>query len=409
MRFKIIYSLYVIVCLLYPVLLIIGPISLRHFFTVIILGLCIFEKGLVFDKFLKWFFIFMFFSSIGALVTGYVGEFLNRFLGTYFAAITMYMATKIMIKKYNGGMWILIVILIIAVLNAVTAIGQFYGSPIATYLPMLLRINIDADLIDFYERTTDFQGKYVGGLLGIVLSGYFLAGTCVLALYNGKGTTKVYNWLLFALLFFALFLVQERSGFAAAILCTAVYMVINAAKSKNMILGMILVAIVGVFVVLNYGERLVNIDKMRYSTMGFSDYGRVSLARVGLNYFLENPLGGIDAYHAAGNRDPHNIFVNVFLHGGLFGGLVALGIIITQIYKVAKVLYKSYTKKNSHSLFLNACCIAYLSYIINTFFHNVSMFSGDIMFFILWGMINGNLELEKADTRIPIQRSKFIF
>jgi len=393
MRFKIAYSLFIIVCLLYPILLVFGPISLRHIFTVIMLVLCYNEKGLVFDKFLKWFSVFLLFAAIGALATGYLGEFVNKILGTYLAAITMYMATKVMIKKYNGGLWIIRVILIVAVLNSLTAIGQFYGSPIANYLPTLLRINIDADLIDYYEKTIDFHGKYVGGLLGIVSSGYFLSGASVLALYNSSGKIKVYNWLLFAFLFFALFLVQERAGFVASILCAAIYIVVISAKNKNMVLGMILVAIAGVIVVLTYVDRFVNIDEMRYSTIGFSNSGRVSLSRNGWNYFLDNPWGGIDAYHADGNRDPHIILVNVFLHGGLFGGLVALGIIFTQVSKVVKVLYKSYTKK-SYSLLLNVCCLAYLCYIMNAFFHNASLVSGDIMFFILWGSVTGSMELE---------------
>lgn len=401
MRFKIIYLLYVIICLLYPLLFIFGPISLRHIVTVIILGLCIYEKGLVFDKFLKYFSVFLFFSAIGALATGYEGQFMNRFFGTYLAAVTMYMATKIMIMKYNGELWILIIILIIAVLNGLTAIGQFYGSPIATYLPALLHINIDTDMIEFYENTTDFHGKYVGGFLGIVSSGYFLAGACVMSLYNGGRKIKAYNWVLFALLFFALFLVQERAGFVAAILCSAIYLVINSAKSKNAVIRILLVAIVGMFVFHNYVGRAVNIEEMRYSTIGFTDIGRASLSRNGWNYFLDNIMGGIDAYHAAGNRDPHIILVNVFLHGGLFGGLVALWIIFYQVYLVAKVLFQSY-KKKSHSILLDVFCLAYLCYIMNTFFHNTSLVSGDIMFFILWGAVIGIIELEKADTSIPI-------
>ena len=395
MKFKIAYVIFLVVCLLYYKLPVFGSISLRHILTVVMLVWCVFEKGFKFDKFLKWFCVFLFFSALGAMVTGYASAFLGRFFGTYLAAIAMYMSTKVVIRNHDGSRWVLSAILIVAVLNALTAIGQFYGNPIATILPQLLGIDMSEEMLEFYENTEDFHGTYVGGLMGIVTSGYFLSGACILALYNKKNTITVFNWLLFAFVFYALFLVQERSALGAAILGTFLYIMVNLVNNKNAFFRLVIIFIIGVVVISQFGGGFVNLEEMRYSTMGFTDQGRANLSMNGWSYFIDNPLGGIDAYHAAGNRDPHTVFVNVFLHGGVIGGLVVLIIVFTQLVKVMRILYQSYRKK-SHSLLLNIFSTASLCYILNSFFHNSSVASGDLMIFLLWGAVTVLLEMEES-------------
>lgn len=396
MKFKIAYVLYFIICLLYPKLLVFGPISLRHIFTIIMLIWCVFEQGFKFDKFLSWFCVFLFFSALGSIVTGYAAAFFSKLLGTYLAAIVMYMSTRVVIKKYDGSRWVLVAVLAVAALNALVAIGQFYGNAIATFLPEALHIDMEEDMLAFYENTEDFHGMYVGGLLGIVISGYYMSGACVLSLYNSKEEIKIYNWILFAFLFFALFLVQERAGFAAAILGVFLYIGVNLVSSKNSLIRLVLVFVIGVVVVSRFGSGLINFEEMRYSTVGYTDEGRAGLASKGWRYFIDNPMGGLDAYRAAGNRDTHSIFVNVFLYGGVFGGLVALVIIVEQLVKIIKILYQFYRNK-CHSLLLITFSIASFCYIFNSFFHNASLVSGDVMIFLLWGAVNVLLEMEEDE------------
>jgi hypothetical protein len=223
-----------------------------------------------------------------------------------------------------------------------------------------------------------------------------------LALYNAKKKISVYNWLLFAVLFFALFLVQERSGLGAAILGAFLYIMVNTVNSKNAIFRLVFVFVIAIVVISRYGGGLVDWREMRYSTVGFEDVGRANLSMKGWHYFLDNLMGGIDGFHAAGNRDPHTVFVNVFLYGGMFGGLVALGIIFSQLRKVLQILYESFRKKN-HSLMLNVYNVAFFCYILNSFFHNASLVSGDVMTFLLFGGVNVLLEMEKAESCSQIE------
>ena len=259
-------------------------------------------------------------------------------------------------------------------------------------------------MLEFYEKYDDFHGRYVGGLLGIVSSGYFLSAACVLSLYNSEGKKRIYNWLLFGFLFFALFLVQERAGVLAAIFGTALFLLLNVAQRKSTFFSVVTIALASIVFLYFYGSRILNVEEMRYSTVGF-DYDRIQLASNGWKYLLNNPMGGIEAFHAAGNRDPHLVFVLVFLYGGLLGGVVAIGILVSQIVTIIRILKESYLKKN-HSNVLIVFSIVYLCYTINSFVHNASLFTGDIMFFVLWAVVVALCE--KEDYTIKTNRNIII-
>ena len=171
----------------------------------------------------------------------------------------------------------------------------------------------------------------------------------------------------------------------------------NVAQRKSTIFSVVSIALASIVFFYFYGSRMLNVEEMRYSTVGF-DYDRFQLASNGWMYLLNNPLGGIEAFHAAGNRDPHLVFVLVFLYGGLFGGIVATGILVSQIVKIIRILKESYFKKN-HSNVLIVFSIVYLCHTINSFLHNASLFTGDIMFFVLWAIVVALCEKENKSIK----------
>ena len=223
MLFKIIYVIYLIVSLFFASFEITSSISLRHIMTVVMFLLCIYERGVKFDKFLKWYILFLVFYGLSCILTGFEMVFFRNLIGTFFAAIVIYMATTIMIRKYNWGNVIITTILALAVINSFVAIGQFYGNQYAIGLTTLFQFNLTDELVDLYESQRDFHGRYVGGLLDIVLNGYFLSAASVLALYNKKGKITILNWIVFAIIFYALFLCQERSGLCYVLLFISFY------------------------------------------------------------------------------------------------------------------------------------------------------------------------------------------
>ena len=152
MRFKILYCIYLVICLFYGIVPVFGAITLRHLFTLLMLIICFREGGLKLDKFLKWYMVFLFFYVLIEVVMGYSSFVFNKLLGTYLASITIYMATKIMMTKYDAGRLIIMVLVVCGLVNAVVAIAQFYGSPMAQIIPDILHIDIAEEDLEMYEK-----------------------------------------------------------------------------------------------------------------------------------------------------------------------------------------------------------------------------------------------------------------
>jgi len=393
MIFKLVYCIYLVICLFFGVVPIFGAITLRHAFTILMVLFCFYEGGVKLDKFLKWYMVFLFFYVLVEVASGFSSIIFSKLLGTYLASFTLYMATKTMIKKYDAGMLIIGVLVACGVVNSVVAIAQFYGSPLAQTIPDILHIDIAEEELDMYERE-DLHGSYVGGLMGIVISGYFLSATSVLALYNRKGKIKVYNWIIFAVIFFALFLVQERSGVAAGLMCAFLFLALVSVRNRKTLVTSSLVLIVAFFVITKLGPRFVSFEDTRYVVQGMTDENRINHARSAIEWVLHNPMGGADCYYFFGGYYPHNFFANALLYGGVYGGTVLIGIMIAQLVKIGKV-FLSYSKGKISSVLLVVSCVTYLCYTINSFFHNYSLVMGGEMIFLLWAMISSLLEREK--------------
>lgn len=393
MIFKIVYCIYLVICLFFGVVPVFGAITLRHAFTILMVLYCFYEGGVRLDKFLKWYMVFLFFYVLAEVASGYSSIVFSKLLGTYLASFTLYMATKTMIEKYDAGGLIIGVLVVCGVVNSVVAIAQFYGSPIAQTIPDILHIDIAEEELEMYEKE-DLHGYYVGGLMGVVISGYFLSATSVLALYNRKGKIKVYNWIIFAVIFFALFLVQERSGVAAGLMCAFLFLTLVSVRNRKTLVTSVLVLIVAFFVITKLGSRFVSFEDTRYVVQGMTDENKINQARSAIEWVLHNPMGGADCYYSSGGYYPHNFFANALLYGGVFGGTVLIGIFIAQLVKIGQVCI-SFIKGKTKSILLVVSCMAYLCYTINSFFHNYSLVLGGEMIFLLWAMISSLLEREK--------------
>lgn len=392
MIFKILYSIFLIVSLFYRTVPLFGPVSIRHFLTVLMLCLCYFEGGLKLDRFLKWYFGFLFFYAFIEIVTGFSSIFFPRLFGTFLASISLYLATKIMIEKYESGTLIIYILVALGLLNAIEVIGQFFGSPIAQALPQILHIQISKEEFSQYEQD-DLHGYIVGGLMGAVSSGYFLSATSVLALYNQKDKISVFNWIAFAIIFFALFLVQERSGLYSGLLCAFLYYAIISIKSQKALFSSIFILLLATIFISQYATSYISFEDMRYSTEGIEDNRRVRIALDAIKWIINYPAGGANSFYKMGGYYPHNVLINAFLYGGIIGGSILVGILFSQLFKIGRIIY-CYFQQVKYSPMLLACCFAYLCYTLNSFLHNYSLvFAGETIF-LLWAMIGSLKELE---------------
>lgn len=392
MLFKILYSIYLIVSLFYGTVPIMGSISVRHILTIIMLGACYLEGGLKLDRFLKWYMGFLLFYVVVEAGSGYSSYVFGKILGTYLASIVLYMATKVVIEKYNAEHLIISILIILGLINAIEAIGQYFGNPIALALPQILHIPMSEEDLELIVNS-DTPLQNVAGLMGIVTSGYFLSAISVLALYSKKEKITTLNWALFAVIFFALFLVQERSGLIAGIICAILYLSLVSLSGQRYVKNAILICIVATIITSGFVSKIVSFEDTRYSTLGMSDRKRISIATDAISWVLHNPIGGKSYYYAMGGYYPHNFFANALLFGGIIGGGILIGILFVQLSKIINIV-SGYYKSSTYSPLLIAICMAYLCYTINSLFHNYSLVTGGEMIFLLWAMIGSLKDIE---------------
>ncbi len=387
MKFKVFYSICIIVCLLYPFVYIVGQVTLRHVVSLLLFLWLFLSRNFKMDGFLRVLLIFLFCYGLSSVITGYTEVFFNKLLGTYCSCIALYCATKVMILKFNSANWIVGTILIIAILDAIVTIGQFFNIAIAKDITDFLGVNNTLEYEwESYERNAGaILGSTASGLLGSVLNGYFLSAATIIALYNKNGTASIKNWILCLFLLVATFLSQERTGFYAAVLGIIGYVMISLKNRPSSFYIYIIIFLAIVFFGGNFLD-IINIENTRYGILGNDLGGRRELSASSWNYVLSNPLGGAMEFFASGNREPHNFIANAILYGGLIGGTIIIGYIIYQLVICLKILFERF-KFKKYGLLTCVFALSYIIYTINSAFHNPSLPTGSEMFYVWWGCI----------------------
>ena len=375
--------------LLYPLLILFGPVSLRHLLSLVMFVILYNMREIKADKFIWAVLAFIFFLGISSFFTGYGEMFLGKLFGTYFVGIVLYLSTRTMIRKYDAFSWIYLAIMALALLDSVVTIGQFFNNPLAVKIADFLGVmKYQEDMwasIDAHSGA--IGGIGAGGLFGIVKNGLFLCAASILSLYNKNGI-KWWNCVICLFLLVALFFVQERSGFVMGVLGVLVYFVFN--RRRYMMNFLYIVTAVLMFLYIIPSQSFVssiNIEETRYGIQKFSGFeGRGELSNQAFDFISLNPMGGAYAYITS-EPEPHNLIANCYLYGGVFGGSIMLAVIIVQIILIFRLLRAYYLGRNISPALINVSLI-YLCLTINSLTHNNSLPRGDEFYYIFWGLVS---------------------
>lgn len=393
--FKILYVIFIIICLLYPYKMLVEPIAFRHMISLLMLGVCIHE-GFHSDKYLHLYYLFLVFYGISCLATGYIGVFFNKALGTYLPFITIFAATYLLIKKYNGGSLLVWLIVGIGVLDAVVTIGQFFNMEYVDRIFTMMNLDLEEEFAEKVGRKEQMEGYAIAGIFDSVQNGYFLSASAILTLFNKKGNIFI-NIILWAIIMTASLLAQERSGFFLAVAFSLFIMskyIMSKGKSWAIVIAILIVGVAAYFLIVNMDVLLLS--NLRYAK-GFENDGRESFRDVAWDYLLSNPLGGFHDFMDSGNRAAHNFFVNAFLYGGLFGGLCVIILVIMQVIRIIPYMFKRFDSDNIQWAFIWG--LMYIDYTINSMVHNASVMSGSLCFFVWWGAFLGYATLEEISVK----------
>lgn len=381
--FSSIYCIFLFLCLLYPSVPLVGAISIRHVVSIIMLFFCLKNGRRNIDWFVLCYSLFLLFYIISGFATGYLEETINTLLGTYLAAIILYISTKIMVVRYNQIKLISLFLLSIFVIDAIVTIGQYYQNPLFIFLPQLLGIDLGDEFMDIMSRR-DYQymeSTILAGLFGTVPNGYILSVASILAWYPFRNKYIWINFILWPVCILASFYTQERTGFFLAVTFSLFLLYIKLRSRKRV--GVLLLFVFMILAVIYVPDLIETISTTGRYSKGTDGSGRMEYISKGIDFVMNNPLGGVYYFKATNPVMPHFLFVNMFLAGGIVGGLMLLLIVIKQMLMTARYVLKSLKTVNWLPLLF---FLMYLDLTGNSLFHNMSIVYGDPLFFVFWGV-----------------------
>lgn len=395
MYYRILYLVYIIICVLYPFKLVAGPVTYRHILSLLMIGVCVF-KGFKSEKYLHLYFVFLLCFGLSSLLTGYIGEFANKLLGTYIPLVAVYIATYMLIRKYKGSKILVWTFVGITMLDAVITIGQFLHLGFVDTVFSTLQFDEDEEFLDKSERRYGEIGFTIPGLFGTVNNGYFLSATALLVLYN-KNSNILINIPLWLIVMVASLFAQERTGFFLAVIFS-IFLIGKFFYEKSKKIGIVVAVIfvaVAAYLSLFYLDVLFSSD-LRFSKE-FELGGRDELRAGAWEYISSNIFGGAYEFDATGHRPPHNFFVNAFLYGGIIGGACIIALLIIQVLRIYPYLFRRLVTENSRWAFIFG--LMYIVYSLNSMLHNASMIHGTYLFFVWWGAFLGFASLDEIETK----------
>lgn len=390
MLFQILYTLFIISQLLFGSFYI-GPVTPRQVMTVVMLFICWKNNGLRLDKYFGLYIIFIFGYILAQLFTGYFSEMIRLLLGYYLVSYVAYQSTKLLIRKEGSAILLMSILFFIGIVDALISIGQMYQVPYTHEISLLFGTNLLGDIYDaMSERSQDtMMGYTVPGILGAVPNGYFLSAITLLCFYNKKAKLTMINIAFVMFFVFSTFIVQERTALVACLVLSffSLYKFLYSQNEfsvlkKILVFSILLISVI--YIIPNLLDSIMQGDS-RYA-MGFSlGDERGEISQRAIDYLFLHPMGGINEFSAT-NHYPHNLFINMFMFGGILGGSAALFLFMKQLYLLVKIVFSVVSPYNVQQFVF---VMMFTCYTINSLTHNLSIVTGEPTMWLLWGAIIG--------------------
>ena len=383
MRFKISYILFFVLALLYSSVRVFGGLTPRNLVTVYMFIICFWEdRRLYWDKWLTLYSIFVFFFGLSSAITGYLTPFLRRLIGFYFVAYVGYWSTIILAKKYNALPMLAKLFIFIGLLDAFFTIGQFFNISFITSLPPALGIIVDDSILDSLDTGDEAFGLSLPGIMATdVYNGYFLMVVGILSLYFLKGGFKFIALVPWGVSVVASFMVQQRGPFYILVLLSMfmLYRTLAQSKSKFKVAIIMILLFALPFAAEFFIDYLMSGDS-RFN-IGLASTNRDIIFQQCLTYINDHILLG--GYYQS-KLAPHNQILSAWIMGGLVGVVIILWMVVSQSILSIKLAFSRITESSFVYIVFS---LAFLGFTMNSMLHNAGIISGDLVLWILWGVI----------------------
>ncbi len=410
--FKGLYVVFVIAIVVYGSLHLPGGFTPRQLFTLIMLAACIKkESAIVHNHVIGLYVLFIFSFGVSSFVTGYEIKYLSQLFSNYMVSFVAIWATKILITKYNRKDVFINIFIVLGVLDSIITICQTFGFALGDNLLSFFRLYssqiIMEDLnpkraeameyIDAYDTLSDFSDMAAKPQKGVslmehvipgafnsgVYNGYFLMTTGILSirlLQKDFGFLRLIPW---SIITFACICAQERGPIVILLILSfyAFYKILKSRHVKKRKLS-ILIFTIALISIIRAVFLFVSRAGSRIGNIGLEDKSRQGIYEDALTYYFDYPIFG-GYFRFAENTDtaPHNLILNAFIYGGFIGGVAIVIMLYLQFKPIIKTLWKKINNENEYCFYVG---LAYTAFTLNSFLHNRSVITGDVIVWMLW-------------------------
>lgn len=315
----------------------------------------------------------------------------NSLMIQYLMCVMIFIAIYYDIKTLDTIRITINVIIVLLLLDCIITILQFNNNSIgwgAWYFFNSSQLNseeIIKNVTSFYDTQTIGNQTLCPGLFPTqVYNGYILAtaGIMNVCCYPQIRKWRLINIIISLLTLVSLFITQQRMAFYIfLILCAYIY------YSRHKTITIFLVIIGAIFY--TYTNLYLTEDYIgRYANT--EDHLREQLFGSAIEFISQNYLaGGRIAFSKITGYSAHNVFLNAFLYGGLFGGILILIIYFRMCFKAIRIILRKNQKSMSTVL-----AFGLLSFNIISLTHNDSLLTGEPIIWILYALMLLSLKYE---------------
>lgn len=375
----------------------IGPLSIRVYATIFLIGYLLLKKKrgnnihylksypiTAYICFLLYLLIVKFFSQEFVSNVDELSIFFKNILAFYFVGIIGYVGINYLLITKRDARNLVLFLTVLALANTFISYLQYKGNPLGVGFAIVLTSD-PGEYVKKIQENLDRVSDLNLALPGIfghgVINGYYEACFAMISLYYffiNQGINKFVAIVTFLLLLYGSFIIQERSPMGLLLIFSMF------AFWKYDRKNFTIIALIGVIVVIvalpTITAMLASDDMGRYAKMFELGSKREHLIDNALLFISDHLLlGGEIHYGKIYGLVPHNFALHAFIVGGLVGAIF----VFYLFCYIFKDIY--YTMKWAKNLQLSYFFASALSiYLLNGFFHTSSLLTGDIMIWVLY-------------------------
>lgn len=396
----------------------IGPLTGRVWMVVLMFFYILFfaDKNKLKSKnvytYMSVFVIYIFLLFLAQIVNGDMARYgISWLLANHFVSIVAFIATYYIIITKSQKMFEIVIITLMVLLSvdSIITILQYDNNEVAWGINMTITQGRNEQLMEFMESSVGYQDTLAGiaktpGIFNsVVINAIFLASFGILPFcffQNKSKYLKILSLVVIALTLAACFVCQER---AALMVYSASLMFLYLKNSNTRSTGILLFIII-CFVLINFGPSFFDFGRYEEKGMFTNDIREDIWGHFGA-FFQNNWMwGGASQFEIfSGGHMPHNIFLNAFVFGGILGGLVIISLLFVLLIRIYRNVFTKRTTKITR-----VAAMALLSILAQSFVHNMSLVSGDVLTFILLGLMTATEEAKDiGKVAFPVKKKKF--